>query len=250
MNEQLFINNAEKIIPPVNDSPYKRILAIGDVHGALDKLESLLEKISPTADDLVIFLGDYFYFAEIKRKNLETLLRLAELSERKNFIFLTGNTDETAMEVFTCEPEVALKMFIRYFFRNQPELVKAHVQNVPKIFYDFMTGLKPSHLVTIGGRKYFFCHAGIKFDKPLELQNKDYVVGNLGCASFYRNYAGEDLIVVGHKSPNKLSEQFDGNKPLKVPGKNILMLDTRAKKKDGKLSCVDLLSGEFWQDDC
>ena len=109
MNEKLFINDAEKIIPPVNDSPYERILAIGDVHGAFDKLESLLEKISPTENDLVIFLGDYFHFAEIKRKNLETLLRLAALSERKNFIFLLGNTDETAMQAFFGEPEVSLK---------------------------------------------------------------------------------------------------------------------------------------------
>ena len=250
MNERLFINDAEKIIPPVNDSPYKRILAIGDVHGSLERLESLLEKISPTADDLVIFLGDYFYFAEIKRKNLETLLRLAELKERKNFIFLTGNTDETAMEVFTCEPEVALKMFIRYFFRNQLELVKAHAQNVPKVFYEFITGLKPSHLITVGGRKYFFCHAGIQVGTPLELQKKSWLVGDYGYKDFFRDFAGEDVIVVGHKSPNKLSPRFDKSKPLKVPGKNILMLDTRARDKDGKLSCVDILSGEFWQDDC
>lgn len=247
MNEQLFINDAEKIIPPVNDSSYKRILAIGDVHGALDKLESLLKKISPTDNDLVIFLGDYFNFAEIKRKNLETLLRLTDLSERKNFIFLLGNTDETAMKAFFCEPEDSLKIFIKYFFRNQPSLVKAHAQNVPKIFYDFLTGLKASHLVTVGGRKYFFCHAGIKVGKPLELQGKNRLCGNLSCSNFYQNYAGEDLIVVGHKSPDKLSEQFDGNKPLKVPDKNILMPDTRAKKKEGKLSCVDILSGEFWQ---
>ncbi len=250
MNERLFINDAEKIIPPVNDSPYKRILAIGDVHGALDKLESLLEKISPDENDLLIFLGDYFHFAKIKRKNLETLLRLAELSKRENFIFLLGNTDETAMQAFLGDVEVSMKLFVKYFFRNQPELVKAHVQNVPKIFYDFMTSLKPSYLVTVGRRKYFFCHAGIKLGRSLELQGKNRLIGKLSCDNFYDNYAGEDLIVVGHKSPNKLSEQFDGNKPLKVPDKNILMLDTRAKKKDGKLSCVDLLSGQYWQDDC
>ena len=247
MNEQLFINDAEKIIPPVNDSPYKRILAIGDVHGSLEKLESLLEKISPTDEDLVIFWGDYFYFAEIKRKNLETLLRLAELSERKNFVFLLGNTDETAMDAFFCEPEVSLKIFIKYFFRNQLELVKAHAQNVPKIFYEFITGLKPSHLVTIGGRKYFFCHAAIKVGTPLELQKKSWLVGDYGYKDFYRDHAGDDVIVVGHKSPNKLSTRFDAHKPLKVPYRNIIMLDTRARDKDGKLSCVDVLNGQYWQ---
>lgn len=33
-----------------------------------------------------------------------------------------------------------------------------------------------------------------------------------------------------------------------MPGRNILMLDTHAKE-DGHLSCVDILSGEFWQND-
>ncbi len=69
--KKFFINDAEKIIPAVNDSPYKRILAIGDVHAAFDKLLSLWEKISVTEDDLVVFLGDYLY--GLSDKNVETL---------------------------------------------------------------------------------------------------------------------------------------------------------------------------------
>ena len=40
-----FINGAKKTIPPENDSTYKRILAIGDVHGYFGKRMSLWEKI-------------------------------------------------------------------------------------------------------------------------------------------------------------------------------------------------------------
>ena len=54
-----FINNAEEIIPPVNDTPYKRILAVGDIHGKFNALKSLWKKLHVTDDDLVIFLGDY-----------------------------------------------------------------------------------------------------------------------------------------------------------------------------------------------
>ncbi len=35
--------------------------------------------------------------------------------------------------------------------------------------------------------------------------------------------------------------------PYKIPGRNILMMDTGSYIKDGKISCVDILSGEFWQ---
>ena len=75
-NRKSFINNAEEIIPPVNDSPYKRILAIGDIHAAFDKLMSLWKKLDVTEDDRVIFLGDYFY--GMGKKNIETLQWLIE----------------------------------------------------------------------------------------------------------------------------------------------------------------------------
>lgn len=35
-----------------------RLIAIGDVHGCADELDTLLDKIAPTADDTLIFLGD------------------------------------------------------------------------------------------------------------------------------------------------------------------------------------------------
>ncbi len=31
--------------------------------------------------------------------------------------------------------------------------------------------------------------------------------------------------------------------------KNIIMMDTSAKKPEGKLSCMDVLSGTLWQSD-
>ena len=35
------------------------LYAIGDIHGELGKLERLLEMIGPSADDRLVFLGDY-----------------------------------------------------------------------------------------------------------------------------------------------------------------------------------------------
>lgn len=260
MIEKIFIERAEEIVPPVNDSKYNRILAIGDVHSAFERLESLLDKISVTDEDLLIFLGDYFYAPN--SKNLETLLRLAELNQRENFIFLRGNVDENFMEIFSYEPASISKIIFRYFFHSQPELLKACKQNVPKILFNFLTDLPAYYSIEIGGKKYFFCHAGVDpySEKPLEEQDDEWFVDPYGdlYESFYQDYAGEALIVVGHKSPKKILRDFpelfndgtdniDPTKPLKIPDKNILMLDTRAKKDDGCLSCVDILSGQFWQ---
>ena len=116
--------------------------------------------------------------------------------------------------------------------------------------------------IEIGGKKYFFCHASVDpySEKPLEEQKDEWFVDPYGdlYKYFYQDYVGEALVVVGHKSPKKILRKFpelfkdgtdniDPTKPLKIPDKTILMLDTRAKKDDGCLSCVDILSGQFWQ---
>ena len=238
----------EEIIPPVNDSPYKRILAIGDVHAAYDKLTSLWKKLSVTEDDLVIFLGDYLY--GMGNKNIETLQWLIEHKKQKNIIFLRGNVDETYLHTL-------FDLNGNFFYRFNSRVVSG-IKNVavkkssfPNEIFDFLNNLPLSYQITVGGKKYFFCHAGIKVNIPLKAQTKRYLLNHPKLRDFYRDYSGEAVIVVGHKSPKKIfgsSENLDLTKPIKVPRKNILMLDTHAKE-DGCLSCVDVLSGEFWQSD-
>ncbi|MBR0261264.1 MAG: metallophosphoesterase [Selenomonadaceae bacterium] len=251
--KKFFINNAEEIIPSVNDSPYKRILVIGDVHAAFDKLMSLWKKISVTDDDLVIFLGDYLYGQG--GKNIETLQWLIEHKKQKNIIFLRGNVDDTYLHrLFNLNGNFFNLLNSRVVSGIKNAAVKK--PNFPNKIFDFLNNLPLSYQITIGGKKYFFCHAGINVDVPLESQKKLYLLNHPKLKAFYRDYSGDTVIVVGHKSPKKIfkklpqlftndTEKIDCTKPIKVPHKNILMLDTY--KEDDLLSCVDLLSGEIWQ---
>ena len=254
--KKLFINDAEKIIPAVNDSPYKRILAIGDVHAAFDKLLSLWEKISVTEDDLVIFLGDYLY--GLGDKNVETLHWLIEHRKQKNIIFLRGNVDETYLHhLFDSNGKIHQRL--NSGVARDIKIAAIKEPYLPREVQSFLKDLPLCHCETIGGRKYFFCHAGIKLNAPLDRQPKTYLLDHENLLGFYENYSGDAVIVVGHKSPKKISaklprlfanasEKLNLSKPTKVPGKNIVMLDTHAKE-DGRLSCVDVLSGEMWQND-
>ena len=70
--------------------PAPRILAIGDVHGCLTALATLLEFVDLQPADTLIFLGDYVDRGPDSRGVLE---RLIELSARPNTIFLRGNHD-------------------------------------------------------------------------------------------------------------------------------------------------------------
>ena len=251
-NRKSFINNAEEIIPPKNDSPYKRILAVGDTHAAFDKLMSLWKKLVVTEDDLVIFLGDYLY--GMGDKNIETLQWLIEHKKQKNIIFLRGNVDDTYLHhLFDLNGNFFNRLNSRVVSGIKNTAVKK--PSFPNKIFDFLNNLPLSYQITIGGRKYFFCHAGIEVGTPLETQKKIYLLNHPKLKSFYRDYSGDAVIVVGHKSPKKIfkklpqlftGERLDLTKPIKVPHRNILMLDTHAKE-DGPLSCVDILSGEIWQ---
>lgn len=236
MKEQkFFIKGKEDFVPPVNDSPYKRILAIGDIHGQLERLETLWEKISVTDDDLVIFLGDYTVGNTEKTNNMGTLNWLAEKTLQKNIVALMGNTDYEILE-----------------------LIERHDLETPPKILNFLKNLPHSCQIKIGGRDYFFCHCGVNPDKSLDTQSKNQLIGLDDYEKFYLEYAGATRIIVGHKSPKKIlktlpelfpngTSNIDPIIPLKIPNKNILMLDTRAKDNDGRLTCADVLSGQYWQ---
>lgn len=254
-NKKFFINNAEEIIPPKNDSPYKRLLAIGDVHAAFDKLLSLWKKLDVKEDDLVIFLGDYLYGQG--DKNIETLQWLIEHQKHKNIIFLRGNVDDTYLHrLFDLNGNFFNRLNSRVVSGIKNTAVKK--PSFPNEIFEFLNNIPLSHQITIGGKKYFFCHAGIDIGVPLEAQKKTYLLNHPKLKTFYRDYSGDTVIVVGHKKPKRIfdnlpqlfanyTEKIDFTKPLKVPHRNILMLDTNAKAEDGPLSCVDLLSGEMWK---
>lgn len=250
--ERNFLSNAEDLIPPVNDTPYKRILAIGDVHGCFNNLISLWEKIAVTPDDLVIFLGDY---VEDGDQNVNVLRWLMEKTKSKNIIALRGNVDDLFLEAFDA-PNIINDRWSDAA-KELYNAAKTEHSLAIKV-YDFLKSTPYWHRMQIGGRDYIFCHAGINIEKPLSRhgKNKDDLIWEHD--NFYSEYEGDAVIVVGHKSPRKIMKvylpqcsELDTLKPVRIPQRNILLLDTRAKDifrgREGYLSAVDILSGEFWQ---
>ena len=45
-------------------------IAIGDIHGCLTSLETLLDTIQPSTDDLIVTLGDYVDRGQIQKESL------------------------------------------------------------------------------------------------------------------------------------------------------------------------------------
>ncbi len=70
--------------------------AIGDLHGCPDELEVLLDHLAPTADDTLVFLGDYVDRGAGVRPLVDRLLRLE--SEGPATIFLRGNHEDMLLD--------------------------------------------------------------------------------------------------------------------------------------------------------
>ena len=262
--ERNFIDRANELTPPVNDTQYKRILVIGDIHANFDGLMSLWEKVSVTADDLVIFLGDYI---DRGKQAAEVLQWIMQKSKYENFIFLFGNHEQMMVSTFSnrYEPEFWLSNGGNSTLRN----LKMNPEVLIEII-NFIANLAIYHSMKIGGREYIFVHAGIRGNFSMEEQDVEYLLwAREEFLNKNNGYNGDAMVIVGHTPIQKLfiennSVMFDAGyigkfliantqkknikiQPYKVPNRNILMMDTGSYMEDGKISCVDILSGEFWQ---
>ena len=68
-----------------------RLLAIGDIHGCLPALETVLAAVSPRPNDTLVLLGDYVDRGPQSRGVIE---RLLALKEQCCLVPLLGNHDE------------------------------------------------------------------------------------------------------------------------------------------------------------
>ena len=67
------------------------IIAIGDIHGCPLSLDALLEKVAPTAEHTLLFIGDYIDRGPDSKGVID---RLIKLNDEHNCIFLRGNHEE------------------------------------------------------------------------------------------------------------------------------------------------------------
>ena len=163
----------------------ERILVIGDIHGCLDKLELLWERIDPRPGlDQLIFLGDYIDRGDDSSGVLDYLLELKEIYT--DTVFLMGNHEkmfkdflagvDRALFIYNGGESTLKSYLVRmedYWEGRQGVLdEEALNQLVPEQHRDFLEELKP-YYETDG---YIMVHAGLKHGVPLENQSLDDLV--------------------------------------------------------------------------
>jgi serine/threonine protein phosphatase 1 len=163
----------------------QRIYAVGDIHGRLDLLDDLLERIESDdaarglAETHIIFLGDLVDRGPHSAQVIDRLMTLATQSNRVSF--LLGNHEEVFLKVLEGD-EKALRFFLRiggretilsygisqaeYDACDYAELLELVHARVPDSHATFLNGFED--LIIAGD--YAFVHAGVRPDLPLEAQ--------------------------------------------------------------------------------
>ena len=152
----------------------ERAFVIGDIHGSIDKLENLFNKIPVDwTKDLFIFLGDYIDRGPDPKAVVQFLIEL-RLRHPENFIFLKGNHEVMFMD-FLQGKDIS-PAFLQFGGKNT---LKSYGLDSS----DFGKGtdlISPSHLEFLLNLRishqfgpFFMVHAGVRPKVPLALQREE-----------------------------------------------------------------------------
>ena len=197
------------------------IFAIGDIHGCLKQLTSLLDKIFNhfnfnKKNDLLVYLGDYIDRGSNSKDVINHILKLQK--EKVNSIFLMGNHEQIMIDfVFnkinnlrywlnlgTDQTFKSYKIEIAEFIKDgfeddkMDKLRNVLLNKLSNDHIHFLKNLSLSH--SMG--KYLFVHAGINPKKVLKDQDKMDFLWSRSDQFFDKNFKFEQIIIHGH-TPEK-----------------------------------------------
>jgi serine/threonine protein phosphatase 1 len=210
--------------------PAGRTIAIGDIHGCDTALERLLGLLEPTANDLVICLGDVCDRGPDTRRTIDLLL---DLAGRCDFKLILGNHDEMMLGVFGRHYRCDLTFWWGVGGSETIESYDGEPDRVPPEHLDFLHA----------GLPYFeteseiFIHADLEPGVPLAEQNGDWLRWQKIDGSEPPDPSGR-RIICGHTSQKS-------GLPIAFPG--WVCIDTRAFDPNGWLTALVVGSDEIYQ---
>ena len=220
---------------------YRRILAIGDIHGRFDRLSSVFNKINFSSKDFLILLGDY---VDRGNENLHCLQWAMRISKLPNVVALRGNHEQMMLYYYLLGGTEAAIWLPNGGDKTKAELDRWCNEEELNRALRFINDRPLYYKMTIGDEDYIFVHAGLKPNKPLEEQDEESLLWIR--EEFYNGYRGSANIICGH-TPTPFIER-NRYYPIRLWNK-ITLLDTGSFMRDGKISCMDILSGTIWQSD-
>jgi len=142
------------------------LIAIGDIHGCVDTLNRLLERLSLEQDDHLVFIGDYIDRGSSSKRVID---RLLEIQSAYECTFLRGNHETLMLDyldygrIDTWRLNGGLATLHSYVKTNKKvEIPNDHIQFLRNTVSFYETD------------QFFFVHAGLKPHLTIEEQKERF----------------------------------------------------------------------------
>jgi len=165
------------------------ILAISDIHGCRVALETMIDYVSPTPDDVVITLGDYVDRGPDSKGVIDFLL---EFRKTHNLVHLKGNHELQMEDALLNQKKYKFWLSSAVGGRQALDSYGGVFENIPAEHWDFIKSAGKIYECDT----HYFVHAGVNPEKPLDQQCANVVHWR----RFYEakpHYSGK-IMVCGH----------------------------------------------------
>ena len=231
---------------------YSQVFAVGDIHGCRDLLQNMHKKILESSQNvegkkLLIYLGDYIDRGPDIKGTVQTLIDF----QPENFtkVFLLGNHEQMLLDFMTGKRN---SLYI-WLGNGGLETLESYGSDVNS-YIDHSMELKDEELIrkqftrllpfshknffnqlilNYEWNNYFFVHAGINPDLPLEKQEKETMLWTREKSFFNPKMTCSKIIVHGHTPVEKIEKY-----PFRIN------LDT-GSFYSGKLSSLKIENGKL-----
>lgn len=175
--------------------------AIGDIHGCLDKLTWMLNKIERTRPDggTVVFLGDYVDRGPDSAGVIDLLIK-GPSNPKWNWICLKGNHEIMMIDAMTGR-NVGL-----WLDNGGHETQKSYGHNIPDRHFQWIVPLRVYH----HDEHRIFVHAGVDESLPMDKQPDNVLLWKRVPDDYSGEYWGKHL-VHGH-TPSSSNPRTVGNR--------------------------------------
>jgi len=216
----------------------EHIAAIGDIHGCLQTLNKLLEKLSDYEDYTFVFIGDYIDRGKDSKGVVD---RLLEFQKNHKCVFIRGNHEQMLLDA---KYKNKLDLWVRNGGKSTISSYNGSYKNL-NIPEEHLRFYKDT-IMYYDTEKYFFLHAGLSAEKTIaeSLQSEKEIEKFLWQRGHLNAFttSWEKTVVFGHTPRSR---------PIRK-GK-MLGIDTGCVYDQlgyGKLTAVLLPEEEFIQQIC
>ncbi len=202
-------------------------VAIGDIHGCHRALQTMLELIQPSPDDVIVTLGDYVDRGPDSKAVIGTLL---ELKNSHNFIHLMGNHEIQMIRALDTDHD--RDRFLSDLCGGMDTLRSygGSFDDIPEAHWEFIKSAKLYHEL----ENHILVHAGLEATIPVDEQDREtYYYQRFHCQ---KAHISGKKVICGHS--------IQGDVPTDLG--HSICIDTCAYG-GGWLSALDIDTGRIWQ---